>query len=141
MPGCSSGESATYRYLPSEYLDAIEMKAFDLVQAYQHPASRIDAERLLTGKIIIVKDIKITEEIIKASTETYLNWGFTLHVIPTDVSDLNLLKVGNKIDAVGLCQGIPTGKMAVILDQSIIEKAGIIPLPLSDSGEIDGPIY
>ena len=141
ITSCSSTELATHRYLPPKYLTAIEITAFDLVHAYQHPASRIDAEALLTGKVIIVKNIEITEEVINNSTETYLNWGYTLYINPSDLSDLDRLNIGDKIDVVGICLGIPAGKTAVVLDQCIIESAGIMPLPLSDSGGIDGPIY
>ncbi|UCE97470.1 MAG: hypothetical protein JSV74_05855 [Dehalococcoidia bacterium] len=138
---CNNNGPPANRYLPPKYLNAIEMKAYDLVQAYQHPSSRIDAEQLISGNYIIVKDIEITEEIITISTENYLNLGHTLHIQPSDLSDLKRIGIGDRIDAVGICLGIPTGKMAVVLDQCIIESTGILPLPLSGSEAIEGPIY
>ncbi len=141
ITSCNSNEPLANRYLPPKYLGAIEMTAYDLVQAYQHPSSRMAAERLISGKYIIVKNIEITEEVINISTTNYLNWGHTLHIQPVDLSDLYRVGIGDKIDAVGICLGIPTGKMAVVLDQCIIELTGILPLPLSGSGKIEEPLY
>ena len=139
---CSGGTRLTTpRYLPPRYLSAIEMRAYDLVLAYQHPASRIDAEALLNGRYIIIKNIEITKEIIDNSSETYLNLGYTLYIQPSDLSRLGHLSIGQKIDVVGICLGIPTGKTAVVLDQCVIESAGIIPLPLSGNEAIGDPIY
>lgn len=142
VTGCSSTELATHRYLPTEYLSAVEVTAFDLVYAYQRPQTRADAERIFNDKVIIIKNMEITEEIIRDSTEEYLNWGYTLYARPSDLSDLDRLSMGDKIDIVGVCQGIAPGKIPVVLNQCIIESAGIIPLPISgEEGIPTGNLY
>ena len=141
ITSCTRIELATLPYVPPKYLTAIEVTAFDLVYAYQKPQTRAAAERLFNDKVIIIKNIEITEEIIRDSTERYLNWGYSILFKPSNLSDLDRLRVGDKIDIVGICQGIAAGITTVVLDRCIIEPAGVLSLPLSDDGRIVGPMY
>jgi hypothetical protein len=138
---CSNTAPALIPYIPPRYLESIETTSFDLVYAYFRPQTRANAEKAFNDKYVIIKNIKLTQEIIDNKTDTYLNLGGTLFIKLQDMSDLERFSIGEKIDVVGICLGIPPGGYSVVLEDCLIEAAGVLPLPQTGEGGGSPPLY
>ena len=125
-------------YIPPNYLDCIEISPFMLGDYYFNYKPLYPwfptADEAFTGKAIIMKNIKITEEMIETRTKSFFKVNNYVLIKPLDLSQMGKIKVGDMVDILGLCKGISDQWVAVVLEDCFIEPSGILNLPLKNGG-------
>jgi len=97
------------------------------------------ADEMFTGRAIIIKNIKLTEEMMK--TKTNINIGGCIIIELQNTSDLERIKVGDVVDIVGKCMGVSEDRYVVVVKDCLIQPAGLFPLPLPGGEKVPGDIY
>jgi len=142
---CNEAESDMPPYIPSGYINCIELTPlrlgdyfFNYVPLYTWIAPD---DNTYTGKPIIMKDIEVTEEMLKTRNGSFLNVADNVMVESRNQSNVEDLEVGDMVDILGICRGVSDEWSAVMLEQCIIEPSGRINLPLENGGSPDSIGY
>lgn len=131
--------------IPPSYLDCIELSPLMLGDYYFNynplyfwfPA----VDETLTGRAIIMKNIEITEEMLRTRDKSFFKVAHNIMVKPRNISQMEELEVGDVVDILGLCNGISTEWSAVTLERCFIETSGRLNLPLEGEGSHDISTY
>ena len=93
-----------------------------------HNLSQPRAEWLWKGENFIFKNVVIREWRL-AKSDTYLR-ASDVRFFPQNPSDLKDIRVGDVIDIIGVCDGVPEGSLFVVIRNCQFLPAGLVPLPL-----------
>ena len=135
---CDKAEVDVPIFIPPSYLDCIELSPLTLGDYYFNYSPLYfwlpTADEILTGRVIIMNNIEITEEMLKTRTESFFKVAGNVMVKPRNPSRIKDLEVGDVVDILGICKGISDEWSPVILERCFIEPSGRLNLPLEGEG-------
>lgn len=128
--------SAAFPYIPPPEGSEgyyIQVDALSLSISFLGAYGGVEPNPVALGKSVIFKNVKIEEfmlELKLAGNEPYL-YESDVIFYPKDTQDLKKLKVGDKVDIIGVCEGLSEEyKTITIVSNCQFLPAGLVPLPL-----------
>jgi hypothetical protein len=135
---CNRAELYVPPVIPLSYLDCIELSPLRLGNYYFNYNPLYSwlptADETLTGRAIIMKNIEITEEMLRTRDKSFFKVAHNVMVKPRNISQMEELEAGDVVDILGLCTGISDEWSAVTLERCFIETSGRLNLPIEGEG-------
>jgi len=132
---CTGSTHVSDKFIPPHYLVARDTSAYQLFNFYFNPHTPEGlADATFKGKNIIIRNVTLTEEILKNKTDTHINLGGWIIVEYQNPSELESFKAGEVVDIAGECAGLSEERVAVLVKNCLIYPAGYIT-PRTDAGE------
>jgi len=129
---CAASAFRPIPLVPPAYLDCVQATPFDLEQAYfGNFGSRSLAAQIYNGKPVVLKNIEMTETMLKTRDKNYV-WVDSIKIISMVGNALARLKAGDVVDIVGINNGVmPSNFWALYFTGSLFLPAGSVALPAS----------
>jgi hypothetical protein len=131
--------------LPASYYQCTEITTHDLTWAYFWPMAESMRQQGITpgleliGKVYLFKNFPVTESLLKDADKGFI-WVDTIKCPLLNLDDLELFKVGDRIDVVGINLG-PNPEFpgysnpGLLFKDCIVLPTGAVKLPGDGSGD------
>ncbi len=138
LAACSTGYLDAPPALPPAYFDCSEVEPQKLVDAYYAPYMDINgAQRQYSNRIFVLKGIELTEAMQSEVGQSYI-WAGTsvIKCYCVNIADLRHFRTGDRLDIVGVNQGISEDSSVLVFTDCYLMRAGTLALPAQGSKEI-----
>jgi hypothetical protein len=137
MGSCSKGTfmaSPPVPYVPVEYYSCIEVDPQVLLEAYYSNYNAVSqTEQKYNGKIFVFKNLEVTDTQVTAMKKGYF-WAYTNKCTFANSAAGKSYKVGDKVDVVGINQGLSNEFRGLVFSDCYILPTGSVALPASGAG-------
>ena len=144
LAGCSSAlQSPAIPYIPPAYYNCTETTVDTLLQVYfNHYNAVAGAELIFNGQVFVFKNIVISDASLKYATEDYIWVNGVIQCYFLKSGSARQLKVGDKVDVVGVDAGIcKEYSGSLVFNGCIFLPAGSVQLPAGGTSALSLPSY